>query len=193
MENAGKDYRLDHRIAYLTTSTIWNQIVQNHHRRLVEISHESSFLSHTAESDEFTKLSRRTERYPLIQSIQKSMWKKEVFKEGDKIYTREKPSETSESVLTGYGVMSIMPNQESEWIHQVVRNIPSSTLSIQWDNSDSEVEKKREQMLKYLRQIGNFSADLVEGFANNKKGPNQEHSLFTGPKINFDCTSPKTM
>ena len=33
--SGGKIYRLSHRIAYLTTSTNWNQIVKDRHRRLV--------------------------------------------------------------------------------------------------------------------------------------------------------------
>ena len=40
--------------------------------------------------------------------------------------------------------MLIMPNQESEWVQQVVRNIPSPALSIQWDNSDFEAKKGKE-------------------------------------------------
>ena len=60
-------------------------------------------------------------------------------------YTREKnSSETSESVLTDYGFMLIMPNQESEWDHQVIRNIPSPALSIQWDNKDIEAKESKQ-------------------------------------------------
>ena len=65
----GKDYRLSPRIAYITTSTIWNQIAKDHHRSLVQINHESVLLSNTGEIDGFSKFSRRTERHPLIQSF----------------------------------------------------------------------------------------------------------------------------
>ena len=39
--------------------------------------------------------------------------------------------------------MLIMPNQESQWVHQVIRNIPSPALSIQWDR-DFEAKKSEE-------------------------------------------------
>ena len=92
-----------------------------------------------------------SERHPLIQSIEKEYIKKEVFQKGDKTYTREKPPETSESVVTGYGIILIMPNQEGDWVHQVVRNIPSPALSIQWDNSDFEAKKNVNRSSKSLR------------------------------------------
>ena len=136
-----KIYRLRHRIAYLTTSIIWNQIVKDHHRRLVQILQESFFLSYTVENEDFFKIQPSNRPVPPHTKYLNRICKKEIFKKGEKIYT-EKPSETSESVLTGYGVMLIKSNQESEWVHQVVRNIPSPALSIQWDNSDFEAEKK---------------------------------------------------
>ena len=37
--------------------------------------------------------------------------------------------------------MFIMPNQESEWVDQVLRNIISPALSIQWGNNDFEAKK----------------------------------------------------
>ena len=36
--------------------------------------------------------------------------------------------------------MLIMPNQENEWVHQVVRDIPSPTSSNPWEDSDSQGE-----------------------------------------------------
>ena len=42
----------------------------------------------------------------------------------------------------------IMPNEKSEWVHQVVRYIHSPALFIQGDNSDLEAEKKRERIFK---------------------------------------------
>ena len=111
-------------------------MVQNHQRRLVRISQESFLLSYTTEIEDFLKFSRRTERHHLIQSIQKEFVKKEVFKNGEKINTRLKSSETPESVITGYGAMLIIPNQESEWVHQNVRNIPSPALCTRRNSSD---------------------------------------------------------
>ena len=70
--------------------------------------------------------------------------------------------------------MLIMPNQESEWVQQVVRNIPSPALSIQWDNSDFEA-KKGSDLPNFLDRLKIYFADLVEGFANNIKDPKQEH------------------
>ena len=46
-----------------------------------------------------------------------------------------------------YGIMMIMPNEESDWVHQVFRYIHSPALFIQRDNSDFK-GKKREGVLK---------------------------------------------
>ena len=48
--------------------------------------------------------------------------------------------------------MKIMPNEESEWVIQVVRYIHSSVFAIQRENSDFQ-NKKRERMFKMFRQI----------------------------------------
>ena len=52
--------------------------------------------------------------------------------------------------------MMIMPNEESEWVHQVFRYIHSPTLFIRGDNSDFEAEEKREQIVKMFWQIENL-------------------------------------
>ena len=43
--------------------------------------------------------------------------------------------------------MMIMPNEESQWVHQVVLYILPPALFIQRDNSDFEGEKKCEWIL----------------------------------------------
>ena len=49
--------------------------------------------------------------------------------------------------------MMIMPNEESEWVHQIVRYIRSPALFTQGDNSDFEAEKNGFWSSKFLGAI----------------------------------------
>ena len=91
--------------------------------------------------------------------------------------------------------MLIMPNQESEWVQQVVRNIPSPAVSIQWDNSDFEA-KKGEENFQTSRTDWKFILPIWwKGLVITSKTQNKSTSrrLFIGPKLNFGWTSPKTI
>ena len=52
--------------------------------------------------------------------------------------------------------MMIMPNEESEWVNQVVGYIHSPTLFIQRDNRDFEAEKKAWTDLQNVRADWKF-------------------------------------
>ena len=42
---------------------------KNHHKRLVQINHDTLPSSNTAETDDSSRLCRRTERHPVIQNM----------------------------------------------------------------------------------------------------------------------------
>ena len=46
-----------------------------------------------------------------------------------------------------------MPNEENEWVNQVVRSLHSTALLVQRDNSDLEATKNVNGILKCLSQI----------------------------------------
>ena len=49
--------------------------------------------------------------------------------------------------------MIIMPNKESEWVHQVFHYIHSPALFIQRDNSEFEAKNNRERIFKMTENL----------------------------------------